>query len=299
MTGSPNRAIRTATAATMMLAAVSLVGCSQIPASDNASACIPTDRFPVERSGDGSGPVITDNGIATFTIDLYDDKGQLVAENQAVRTDPATGDPAPVPMAGLNPSLNEMLRCAQAGQTVSADIPNREFYAADAIASGQVSGDASQHLTVHVSKVYHSAASGRIAPQRNGIPAVVNAPAGGHGVTMPKEPAPIDRRVAETISGYGEPIQQDDQVVVQLTAYTWGTSEPLFDSWSNVSEAMVLPATPGQVYTLGDAMVGRRIGTQLVVVVPAATLQEEAGEGRQPLGYGDAVVFVVDLLGKV
>ena len=62
---------------------------------------------------------------------------------------------------------------------------------------------------------------------------------------------------------------------------------------------MVLPAAPGQVYTLGDALIDRRIGSQIVVVVPAATLEKEAAAGRQPFGYGDAVVFVVDLLGKV
>lgn len=299
MTGRPIRATRIAAAVAVALTAAGLVGCSQLPASDNASACIPTDRFPVERTGEGNGPVITDNGIATFTVDIHDEKGQLLAENQAVRTDPTSGKPAPVPMAGLTPGLNEMLRCSQAGQTVSADIPNREFFSDAAIASGQVDAEGSQHLTVHVAKVYHSAASGRIAPQQNGIPAVVNVPDGGHGVTMPKEPAPTERRVAETITGFGDTVQKNDLVVVQMSAYTWGTGEQLFSSWSNVSEAMVLPAAPGQVYTLGDALIDRRIGSQLVVVVPAATLEKEAGAGRQPFGYGDTVVFVVDLLGKV
>ena len=274
-----------------------LTGCTQQPASSDVSGCEPTSSFEVQHEGTGTGPVVTDGGVVTFTVDVYDDKGALVAEGEAVRPD-ESGKPMPVPMGGLTPGLVEMMRCGQAGETLTAKIPNKNFFPEAALSSGQVDPEGSQHLAVHIERVYHSSAAGRIAPQQNGIPAVVNAPGGGHGVTIPKEPSPTERRVATTISGFGEPLKQDEIAVVQMTAFAWGTGEELFNTWENPMEAMMLPASAGEVFTLGDALIGTRVGSQLVVVVPAAQLAESSPGTGTPFGGGDAVVFVVDVLGK-
>lgn len=293
-----NRRTGAAVAALATLGA--LAGCAQIPASDSTSTCTPTAAFPVEVTGDGSGPVITDDGIATFTVSIADQTGAVLVDAQPASTLP-DGSAAPVRVGSVWPGLIESLRCASAGETVQAELRNDQFYTPDYLAQTGIAPDETYRYTMTVDKVYHSAASGRIAPQRNGIPAVVNAE-GGVGVTMPNEPAPTELRVAQTITGFGPEVAEGDLVVVQLSTFDWSTGRPGYSSWSETGAAQFVAATAASAdnfYGVAGQLVGVPIGSQVVVVAPASQLATQPGPFGAGYGNGDAVVFVFDVLGTL
>lgn len=276
-------------AGTLLTAATALVGCAQIPSSDRAS-CAPTELFAVERSGEGSGPRITDDGVATMRISVDFADGRPAIEDVPVSPNP-DGTPGAIRVGALLPGIVELARCAAAGETVSATMTEAEF--SGSLQPG-ADPNAEQTVTIAVDRVYHSAASGRIAPQQNGIPAVVNAPGGGHGVTMPAGAPPTELRVAETISGFGTPIAEGDVVLVDYSLYSWTDGELITSSWSGVQPERFAAADNDDPFGLSPALVGLANGSQLVLVVPGERL---AAAGMAVVDPGDAVVMVVDVLG--
>lgn len=293
-------------AATTAIAAIGLfTGCAQVPASDQTSQCTPSTLVEKTVTGDGTGPVITDHGVATLSFSFTDGaSGQ--AETDWSPNPKADGTPGPIYIETIAPFLQEALRCAQAGETVSMQLRADQMYDPATLAQAGVDPLATTDWSIRVDRVYHSAASGRVVPQLNGIPAVVNAPDGGIGVTMPKEPAPTELRVAETISGFGPKVVENDALVVQVSAYAWSTGEELYSSWNpqpsptGTAYPFVVAATADDnLYGAAHQLVGHPIGSQVVVVVPAAQMQAGAAAmGGQAPGNGDAVVFVFDILGK-
>ena len=303
LTTRRRRALAAGTAALATLALVS--GCAQVPTSDQTTQCVPSTAFPTTVQGEGNGPVITDNGTATLAFTFTDSTtGQTQADwSPNPKQD---GTPGPLKVSTLAPFLQESLRCTQAGETVTMTLRNDQMYDPATLEQAQVDPAATTDWSIRVEKVYHSAASGRVAPQQNGIPAVVDAPDGGVGVTMPKEPAPAQTRTAETIHGFGPVVTEGDSLVVELAAYAWSTGDELFTSWNQLGSSMsppkpfVVAATAqDNLYGAAHQLVGHPIGSQVVVIVPAAELQAAAATmgGDTPLGNGDTVVFVFDILG--
>ena len=292
-------------AASTAVAAIALTaGCAQIPASDQTALCKPTDLFPVTVTGEGKGPVVTDNGVANIAFTFTDNTTGQQESNWSPNPK-QDGTPGAIKMTTLAPFLQEALRCMQAGETAELTLSNEQMYDPALLAQAGVDPAGTTDWSITVNKVYHSAASGRIAPQQNGIPAVVNAPNGGVGVTMPKDAAPTEQRVAETINGFGAPVADGDSLVVEMSAFAWKTGEQLFSSWAppaNATQAprpLVVAATEqDNLFGSAHALVGHPVGSQVVVIVPADKLAEyAAATGSQPFGNGDAVVFVYDILG--
>lgn len=295
-----NRSIRLVrVVAATAVASLALAGCSQIPSSDNTTACEPTTAFAVERSGGGSGPVVTDDGVAVLTVTLVDAAGEVIVENEPVSPG-QDGKPSPIRVAALQPGIIDLTRCATTGETVSAAVTNTQLFGEEYVAQTGLPADDEQHLTVTVNKVYHSAASGRIAPQLSGIPAVVNSPGGGVGVTMPKEAAPTELRKALTIEGFGAPIADGDLVVTHLSTFTWSDGTAHYSSWDEPGAVPYVAATAlDNFYGAAAQLVGVPIGSQVVVVVPATQIQQQPGPFGPMFGNGDAVVFVFDVLGTL
>ena len=275
-----------------LAAAAALAGCAQIAASDRGD-CTPTDRFAVERTGEASGPVVTDDGIATLVGTVIDASGAVLAQDQPISPNP-DGSPGAIRVDALPAGLVELVRCAAAGQTVTATL-NAEQVAGEPVAPMPgVDPAATQTISITVDRVYRSTASGRIALPQNGIPAVVNVPGGGHGVTMPATRAPIEPRVAETITGYGPEIAEGDVVVVQYSVHSWKSGDRLTSSWDSQQPQRLAAGNPEDAFGLSQALVGVASGSQLVVIAPADQLLMG---GFSTFDADDAAVVVVDVLG--
>lgn len=291
---------------------VALTSCAQIPASEEVSTCTPASEFHVERTGEGEGPVITENAIAAFEFSVTLEDGSEFIPTTPVY-DAGDGSSAPInlnylsqfPIAAFGgmaadlSSVGEALRCAQAGQQVNATLRIDQLFAEDITAS-MTEEVLSQEVTLvaNVDSVFHSAATGRIALQQSGIPAVVTAPDGTPGVTIPQQPAPTELRQAVTINGFGADVEEGQTLTLHLSAFTWTDSTQVLTTWGNAGPALQLQAGAGDgLYDITTQLVGKSVGSQVVIVVPASTIAESSESSIASLASDDAVVFVVDILG--
>ncbi|SJM52851.1 FKBP-type peptidyl-prolyl cis-trans isomerase [Gulosibacter sp. 10] len=301
---------KTAAAALSAGALIALSACAQIPASERVENCSPTEAFPVTHTGEGSGSVIDENAIAEFTFSVTGvDGSEFIPTVPGYQQD---GESMPVnlnilgsfPMNayGQTTSLEgvaEALRCAQSGQHVEATMTLGQLVG-EAQSEGAPEEALAQEVVVaaDVDRVYHSAATGRISPQQNGIPAVVTAPDGTPGVTMPQEPSPEELRVATTIRGFGPEVQEGDELTLHLSAFDWETSGQLLSTWGNPGPALQFAAgAEDGIYGISEHLIGAPVGSQVVIVAPASTFAGEQTAYSSALDTGAAVVFVIDILG--
>jgi peptidylprolyl isomerase len=128
------------------------------------------------------------------------------------------------------------------------------------------------------------------------MPAVVTAPSGAPGITIPKQDPPSKLAVNVLQAGHGETLEADDHVVVKYTAVLWSDSS-VFDSTWTGGQAKIVTLTKSDTVTEGlvKGLVGQKIGSQVLIVVPPSQGFGDAGSNGVP--PGSTLVYVVDLLG--
>ncbi|UOQ89253.1 hypothetical protein MUN74_18670 [Agromyces endophyticus] len=301
--------------ATAGIVAVALSGCAaQAPAPGaepgNSSSTIdvtgdfgktpkvefPTPLTPEETECteviEGEGPLIQNGQPVAIDFAMYNGAtGDLLQSN-------GFGDQAPVPVVASDsvvfPGLAKGLTCAREGSRVAIVMPQKDGFgeSPQALQLGVNPGD-SLVFVVDVHQAFPARADGAPQLTRDGFPAVVLAPDGRPGVTVPKAAPPKQSEVELLKSGSGEVVEDGDQVIVQFTSVDWKTNEVSASTWEDGSATGVVAGDGGQGGPLPPAvtkaLVGKKAGSQIgVIVVP---------EGDD--ASGSAQFYVVDVLGAL
>jgi peptidylprolyl isomerase len=195
-----------------------------------------------------------------------------------------------VPVKGLRKALV----CSRVGERLAAVIPPGEGYAASNRPSSVAAGD-SLVVVADILRAYLPRANGANQVMAGGLPAVVLAPDGRPGITVPNAAPPKQLVVADLKKGSGAVLKSSDTAVVHYTGVIWDQHKTVFDStWQNGSPAAIPLAQV--VKGFKAAMVGQRVGSQVLAILPPAEAYGSKGQGSIP---GNAtLVFVVDILGK-
>jgi peptidylprolyl isomerase len=298
------------------LAVAALTGCSSLPAD-----CTPDGDASkaVAVSGDfGVKPVVTfvkglevtetqRSVIINGTGDAIE-SGQTIkmhyslfngTTGELIETSPyAPGQEVSYPVdteATQFVGLSKALKCSQVGTRVVGVIPNPEGFADQATAAGLGASD----VLVFVIDVQGVAPkpltepSGTPVEPTEGFPTVEFVD-GNPTVTFPEGPIPTEFGLATLIQGDGDVVPDGATVVVNYEGVNWNTGE-VFDSSFDRGE----PSTfgTGQVIAgFRDALVGQKIGSRVIVIIPSELGYGEAGNGDS-IGGTDTIVFVVDILG--
>lgn len=292
---------RIAGGAVMAVAAsMALTGCATIAESDRLSSCEASEKYQVTRTGDGVGPVITDTAVASLSLGVSGASGEQIAPLSPIVTNPS-GESAPIKVAALLDQgfapLSEITRCARAGETLTAQIPLVDFPAVQQIVPANAQHETVE-VTIVVDRVYHSSATGRVVPPQSGIPAVVTAPDGRPGVTMPESAAPTSRQAATTIAGFGPQVGPGHLVTMQVSVFAWDSGRQLVSTWEQRGPALQLPVgSDDGFFGVTEQLIGVKVGSQRVVIVPAAEVNAQAEVLGITLPDEDAAVIVVDVLG--
>lgn len=227
---------------------------------------------------EGSGEQVRSGDVLRANFTLVDaSTGEVQLETQT--TSPAGMDT----LISSQQIFGAALECATIGsRTVSA-------FPAGALGEGSPAfvlvADAIEELPTR-------AEGDEVAPAE-GMPTVTFDDAGAPTITMPDAPAPAETRVENLRRGDGDVVNPGDQVIVQYTGalYEGGT---VFDSsWERGTPAQF--ATTGVVPGFRKALEGQKVGSQVVVVMPASDGYGEAGQGDIPANA--PLVFVVDIVG--
>lgn len=307
--------------ATFGLAAVALTGCTtSMPSSD---ACVRPASDPrvaqmATVSGDfGLGVPRVDiaaplNVAETGFVDLITGSGpRLHAPAQAVRLDvalydAASGDrvantafdPAVSQVRTLGdwvtqiPGLDAALECAAGGTRVLVGL-DAEGAGPSLLQGLGLSADGSMIAVIDVSDVFLTQAEGtyRFHTDR-GLPTVVRAPDGRPGVTVPATAAPTDLITRVLIEGTGDEVTADAPFLVNYTGVLWDDGTVFDSSWGNAPATFTLD---GLIPGASEALEGQRVGSQVLVVVPAELGYGDNATGSIPAG--STLVFVFDILG--
>lgn len=322
---------------TLLVAALALAACTTVPESEApADECVPAssptavpggaadavtvsgafgsavqvemptplraDRVQVATEGGGQGSSITPHGVFEANVTLVNgaDGAELVPYGPIARN--ANGDSRPVSMTSVvasAPGLASSIACARTGQRIVAALSGAAYFGEQPAAQLGLT-DTTVVAVVDVTRVYPSAAWGTVLPPEEGFPAVVTAPDGQPGASMPNQAPPLELRTSVRVSGLGREIEAGDLVTMQVSVFGWESGHYLGSTWdeSNAVMQIDVPSEPGedQLYGAAAQLAGHRVGSQIIIVVPADQAQRYSGPISSYLTRGQTVVLVVDVL---
>ncbi|MFI2611862.1 FKBP-type peptidyl-prolyl cis-trans isomerase [Kitasatospora sp. NPDC018619] len=125
---------------------------------------------------------------------------------------------------------------------------------------------------------------------------------GGFGskatITLPEGQQPSGQFVVNTVSeGERATVNKGDWVTVNYTAKDWSTGKDLPSSYDANGKPQLYQAGSGQlVPALDQSVIGKKVGTRLLVVAPPAAAFGEQGSTQLGVNKGDTVVFVLDVM---
>jgi peptidylprolyl isomerase len=309
--------LRIASVLTASVLALSLAGC----ASGGGADCIPSGAASSAVKVDGAfgtAPTLTfDKGLtATATersVAIAGD-GVAVANGDSIKMDytlynGTTGTEIekseyvegqqlsyPIDTAATSfVGLSKALACTTVGTRIVAVIPNSEGFGAQAEQAGIGANDTLVFVidVTGVSAKPLAEATGEPVAPLEGFPDVKFTD-GNPTVTIPAGPVPTEYAIETLIQGSGEVVAEGATVVVNYEGVNWNTGEVFDSSFDRGSPATF--STGAVIAGFRDALVGQKIGSRVVVIVPSDLGYGEAGSGDK-IKAGDTILFVVDILG--
>jgi peptidylprolyl isomerase len=127
-----------------------------------------------------------------------------------------------------------------------------------------------------------------------GLPTVELDESGEPTITLPEDKTPPADTVAQDlIKGEGAVVESGQTITVHYTGVLLETGEEFDSSWGAAPVSFPI-GTGGVVAGWDEGLVGRTVGSQVLLVIPAEDGYGEAGSG--PIPPNAALVFVVDIL---
>lgn len=240
------------------------------------------EEFEREVVTEGDGDQLAEGDIVTYALAAYDaSTGEQVGVNGYEE-----GEALPQQIAADN-ALGSVIGCATVGSRIAT------VYPASTDQSGQQT--AAQIQIVDVTGTVPDAAWGEEQEQADGAPVVTVADDGTPSVEIPDDlTVPKTTEVTETKAGDGTTVKEGDSVLLQYVGVKASDGEEFDSSWSRGTPATL--QTSGVVEGFSKALVGQKVGSQVVAVIPKTEGYHTAGQEDHEL-YDEDLVFVVDILG--
>lgn len=289
--------------------------CGQYESGDASSIIDVSGSFGSKPQVDFPTPIVTDDTEATQAVQ---GEGERITAGQPVRIEVgifngATGDEIQstefdgngiLTMAGEStlPAVGKALECATVGSRIVVAASPKDAHNGTAIAELNVADDDSFIFVFDVLDSYLPKADGTPQSPNPGDPVVVTAPNGTPGITIPKSGnssvEPPEELVTSVLQrGDGDEIEAGAYAVLHYTGVLWDTNKVFDSTWAD-NAAQVFQLTENSVVKgFLDGLVGQKVGSQVLLVIPPELGYGDAGNGAVP---ADAtLVFVVDILGQI
>ncbi|GAA2748417.1 FKBP-type peptidyl-prolyl cis-trans isomerase [Amnibacterium kyonggiense] len=247
-----------------------------------------TQRSTIES---GSGAEAKQGDSVTLAYSMYDAKSGKEIDSRGWSS--SSRQVFPVDGAQVLPGFAEAVVCAKEGDLVATVIPaSKAFGTAGSEQIGVAGGDS----IVFVAKIYgHSPtkATGAAKALPSGFPKVTLAANGAPTVKIPATDPPKELKIAASKVGTGQTVKSGDSVTVQYQGVLWRTGEIFDQSWGKSPTTF---ATTQVVKGFGDALVGQKVGSQVVAIIPPKDGYGTTGSQDGTIKGTDTMVFVIDIL---
>ncbi|MBT2515844.1 FKBP-type peptidyl-prolyl cis-trans isomerase [Streptomyces sp. ISL-90] len=302
--------------ATAGLVAVALSGCAAAPApqasaGDSSDAVTVSGKFGEAPKVDFPTPLAPGE---TQCTEVIAGEGELLQAGQFVLLGASifngtTGeegqvvgygdDAAPLVMGGETPiAFTKGLTCAREGSRVVIVAPSEELIQPGEDPESAKGGD-SFVAVFDVKRAFPARASGSPQLTRDGFPAVVLAPDGRPGITVPKGDPPTKKESEVEVlkRGAGGVVEDGDTVVVQYTGVTWADGGVFGSTWEKDAPTIftVGGAESQVVPGFAKAVIGQKTGSQVAVIVPPS--EGYGDQASEKIPAGSTLFFVIDILG--
>lgn len=266
----------------------------------------PTPLTPLETQCevlvDGEGPRIAEGQLVEAAFVAYD--GGTGEKLGSAGFEGDGGTPLVRGTDKSNLAIDKGLSCAREGSRVL--VAGADY---DAFGNGEATPGADPGngvvLVIDVLRAFPTKADGTPQLTRDGFPAVVLAPDGRPGITVPKADPPASAKEGTQTEvlkrGNGPVVEDGDTVVVQYTGVLWDDNSVFDSSWENGSPATFTVTTGADAQVIpgfAKSIIGQPVGSQLGAIVPAVDGYGDAGAGEKIPG-GATLFFVIDILGVV
>lgn len=267
----------------------------------------PSGKLSVKVLKRGDGPAVGSKDLVVANYAGYTWSGSKL---KLLGSTYKIGQAAAMPLGGsMFKGLNMGLTGQKVGSRVEIGIPPEDGYGKQGNPQYGVGKGDSLLFVVDVLKSY----SGDIAPKGSkvkvsdsSLPTVTDQGTGkAPKITIPKADAP-KKLVAQTlIKGTGPKVKKKQLVVVHYLGEVW-RSKKVFDSSWVKAKGRVVGQPAGFTLTSGqggvvkgwvDGLVGKRVGSRVLLVLPPAEGYGKNGNAQAGIKGTDTLVFVVDILG--
>lgn len=261
---------------------------------------ISTDKLERSVLTEGDGTRIPEGESLIASITIFNGRtGEVLQRSQ----------PAPIEndASRLSDWAAELVQCGEPGQRVVLALPAEDVLngpASEAGIDGLQDGD-TLVIVSDITQGYIDSgdllkkAEGTAQSLDTAFPTVKLDTDGAPTITVPTGvDQPTALQVGTLIEGDGETVEAGDRVYVNYRGIIWRTGEEFDSSWSRGAPTDFL--TTQVIGGFSKALVGQKVGSQIISVVPA----EDGGYGAaqlQSMGHqpDDVMVFVLDILGTL
>jgi FKBP-type peptidyl-prolyl cis-trans isomerase len=244
----------------------------------------------VVTSGDGK-QYAEKNDIVTFDYVLYNaSTGARLTATPYTEADRATF------IVNTNvylPGLIDTIHCSSVGSRVVGVIPAAEGFGTTGSDLGVAAGE-NLLFVVDVQGIEPGIATGTAQSPVAGLPTVKLADDGTPTLTIPDADPPTDLKVEVLKQGDGTVVADGDAVTLQYLGVNWNTGA-VFDKTWDVREPQTF-TTNSVVTGFGQALVGQKVGSQILAVIPPDLGYGPVGGSGDQIGATDTIVFVIDIL---
>ena len=252
-------------------------------------------RLDVETVIHGHGPALTstDALVGNYSVYIWSGTTHKLAGS--------TYTSVPALFAGrLLPGLQSALKNQTIGSRVVAVIPPKYGYGSQGNPQGGVKPTDTLVFVIDLIKAYPSnaAVSGKtVSIGGQGLPKVSSGSPPTVKVPSSKPPTKL---VSKTlIQGSGPTVTKGQYLIVQYTGVNWRTGKVFDASWSHGAPfGFVIGATPPQVIPGWNALIGKKVGSRVMLSIPPADGYGKQGSSQAGIKGTDTLVFVVDILGS-
>lgn len=128
----------------------------------------------------------------------------------------------------------------------------------------------------------------------DGLPEVELGADGAPTISVPGGEPPAELVTQPLIEGDGAEVESGQDITVHYTGVLWDGGEQFDSSWEGGSPATFNIGTGAVIPGWDKGLVGQKVGSQVLLVIPPADGYGDAGQGSIPAGA--TLVFVVDIL---
>ena len=260
-------------------------------AVDFPKPLVQSERATTAVVDEGDGAVVRDGQFANAVVTIVDAAtGDLLDGGTLTRL---VGDEAP--------RLTTAVECATVGSRIVAVGPASELIGGDYIEENGLGFDPDATLVyvIDVLGGFLGRADGADRLPQNGLPTISLGPDGRPGFTFTNAAAPTDLRVSVLKEGSGAVVAEGDTVFLHYTGVSWATRTVFDSTWESGTPAALLAADGtttegGVVPGFAQALIGQRVGSQVLASIPAELAYPE---GSGSAVAGESLLFVFDVLG--